>query len=593
MGTILVGVDQLGKQMNFNIEGGTYRTSLGGIITIISFIGMMTLIYYFGNDLLYHKSPAFMKTTFKTNHYPFRNMSIADVFVAYRIRGYNQPGINDVRMFEYYFKYKRKTLDNKTKKYTSFTKHYPVHKCKFDSTLHNVSYFYEKLGDFMCVDFSNLEIGGPDHHFNYGKLYYNIKKCDKKTEDKFGVKCYNKEEFSQKLKELDGKLYFETIYKQNEVMPGNFKKPYSAIYQKDYVGIDFDNKNVLYKKIFFSIGEIITDVGIFFPEIKNQSFFEYDKMVEDRETTTEDFLVTLRILLSRKKTSYTRSYIKVQDVLGNAGGFLSIVMSWISYLYSFYLDNAYQVFLYEKLFNLELDAESPEEKKSDKTQNILIMQNVIDVTIHNDKKNNSESNIGFNNKNESSTSEIIQKENFIGNIELRQLTINPDEKMQVNNILFNSDIKKVIEHKNKKRERVSISFSNVIYYSICCFKDNYKSSKKLQIQKFELIEAANSVIDQKHEIVELWKSLDQQRLLEKIVLNENQSYMLHNRDKQDIVTNDQEDLREIMEEKEKRKQASLQDYLKELKNNKNLNDIDKLLVKYVDSDFKTKLNIEI
>ncbi len=107
--------------------------------------------------------------------------------------------------------------------------------------------------------------------------------------------------------------------------------------------------------------------------------------------------------------------------------------------------------------------------------------------------------------------------------------------------------------------------------------------------------AAEEVVSNKSEILELWKKLDQVSLLKKIILNENQCYMLNNRDLQTVINKRNSkvrDLKLINEEKNNERKVNLIEYLKKKKSENDLNIIDNLLYKYLDEKLKEEISKE-
>jgi len=57
MASFLKSIDKIGKHFQFNIEGDTYRTSLGGVISLLYYFGAFILAGYFGKDLYFKSEP--------------------------------------------------------------------------------------------------------------------------------------------------------------------------------------------------------------------------------------------------------------------------------------------------------------------------------------------------------------------------------------------------------------------------------------------------------------------------------------------------------------------------------------------------------
>ena len=107
-----------------------------------------------------------------------------------------------------------------------------------------------------------------------------------------------------------------------------------------------------------------------------------------------------------------------------------------------------------------------------------------------------------------------------------------NKKDYSNHFDLNKDIKTLIDYKAKKRELITITNCERFKYIYCCGENKTKLIKNTPNR--ELLVAAEDIIKKKSEVIDLWKSLDQFRLLTKIILNESQCFMIQNRNLQCI-----------------------------------------------------------
>ena len=150
--------------------------------------------------------------------------------------------------------------------------------------------------------------------------------------------------------------------------------------------------------------------------------------------------------MTRWYTTYNRTYLKIQDVLGIVSGFLSMFLYAISIIYNVYLSIIYKFFLYDSI----LDFRQKETKKawggSSRKESIAIDQimqedfdfyNLKNIEYNKDKSSNSindgipqivniKQNIheGINNQNLLKT----KNENFSGGIEIQYNNNDTDHK---------------------------------------------------------------------------------------------------------------------------------------------------------------------
>ncbi len=70
MSNFFQSFDQIGKEFKFNYNGSQFRTSEGGILTIIIAIGYVVLTWYFGQDIYLRVSPKFIKIDKVLDEFP-------------------------------------------------------------------------------------------------------------------------------------------------------------------------------------------------------------------------------------------------------------------------------------------------------------------------------------------------------------------------------------------------------------------------------------------------------------------------------------------------------------------------------------------
>jgi len=290
----------------------------------------------------------------------------------------------------------------------------------------------------------------------------------------------------------------------------------------------------------------------------------------------------LKIFLSNEVTCYTRTYIRLPDVIANVGGFLDLAMIFIKFCFDFYVENAYSSFLYTKLFNFGLQLEEDNKSQQDHINNI------------------------------SSSKRVINDINNVNDVELKKINIfnsNKVNKEHKNNkgigkyleakSPYNKDIKNIISYKKKPYIKFELS-----YWERCCC---YNKTKETISNKKELFEIADSIIDKKSEIFLLWQSIDELNLLKKIILNENQCFMLDNKSKKFLrgksISNsnkvnveqigDSFDINLHDENKNIESRSKLIEYYKMKKAKSKINDIDDMLWLYLDETIKLSIEEEL
>jgi len=88
MFTFLTKADAYGQGFNFHIpENGDHRTALGGLITILYWVGTLACTLYFGKDIVLKENPAFLKENIVLDESPYLdlNRSITNFTIYFRI----------------------------------------------------------------------------------------------------------------------------------------------------------------------------------------------------------------------------------------------------------------------------------------------------------------------------------------------------------------------------------------------------------------------------------------------------------------------------------------------------------------------------
>ena len=638
---ILTSIDIFGREFKFTINGGALKTNLGGIFTILVASMTIALGWYFGKDLFEKNDPFF----YINKDYldvppmfsPWKNgIKNTDLFVAFRFLNEKKVLFDDITIVEPYFAYHYKKVDPVTKKFTTgFQFQLPI-RCT-NEFIDQETLDFNNLDQYYCVKYDrNLEIGGDQHYgnYNHGRLHYYLRLCDKGTEQRYNITCASEEERQEKLP-IESKKYVEVIYQKNLIYPSNHTSPYKKSYVLFQEAVDtvFFNLQAKHLSLEYSKSLIETDNALIFSEYSNQYFLEFSEKATSNQPTNnfpdsdsyipdESFFFKAVVYIGRSTSHYKRSYIKIPDIIANVGGFISIVMWIIQFFYSFYIDNEYMVYFMQRLFNLKIESNEDFSKDTlDINKNINLNAKVNPHDNNNEAKNVSSLELVYDQKNTTKRSasqrcslsralenQVADEGGTIIDIERNKSknqqktpeTINKKERFTnykpkyEDMMILNKDIANLLEYKKKKGDIVEISFCERSYFSICfCSYTKFKDKKDPRKLRYELMLSAEKLIERKSDIFDLWSELDQLQLLKKIVLNEEQCFMLKNRglklitNKISLNTNDE--IRDLEDKKSKEKLAKLIEYLNSGNKEEKLNKVDNLLVSYLDSHFFEEL----
>ena len=237
MSKVLKYIDQIGKPFQFNISGlETFKTSLGGIISIIWLLGIISLFGYFGKDLFEKSNPNFIERIDRDDNYTYTSINNSELGISIGINGDNSSVYN--------LSYFDMNVYIVTQNYGDITYEEISHiKCTEDSNFKN-----------YCFDF-NAVIGGYWDVKTVKYLNYILRRCDKKTEQKYNITCATDEEVNQVLP-----VVYITIFTQNRLMdPQNYKSPYKKVEEVNYMIYNMKTKQHSDVELFYNGANLTTD----------------------------------------------------------------------------------------------------------------------------------------------------------------------------------------------------------------------------------------------------------------------------------------------------------------------------------------------
>ena len=126
------------------------------------------------------------------------------------------------------------------------------------------------ISNFLCAPYIDTYLGGDyigTEDFNL--ISYNIKRCNKTTETKYGIKCKKDSEIFEKF----GYLFIANYYQVNLINPENPNDFLNEYYIYDY--INYNPTESTTQKATYSISELSTDKGWIFEESIDDKFIEF------------------------------------------------------------------------------------------------------------------------------------------------------------------------------------------------------------------------------------------------------------------------------------------------------------------------------
>ena len=487
----------------------------GGILTILSYIFCVIISGYFLSEVIFRKNPGIFfynrvvtdAGTFPLNsksmfHYIYIKNVDADVLSKYiQIIGFRNlyvttyNNIGDRENYDHYI-YERCKLDLDDLSYNNI-------KDVLNYTEYNLSFcltsFYNKTNNkIISVKDKNFPIPSVEHGMsNPLATYYGvfIQKCHNSTFFN-NNSCPSQIEIDNYVHNNNMSVGFSII--NYEVIVENFEKPFKLSMNKITNGIL--NNAFTVNHLNFQPLSVISHNGFFLDKKKEGNYYAFDQNEKNTLDTETGILSSFYIWMQNKKQIYERTYKKVQNVMGDIGGSIKILItltSWLNYLnykHTVFLDinkimNLYYLFCDKNNLNnknhfISLNLKESIIYKSNNIHNLMENSNlsldksnrVIINNNHNNKINND--NINKENKNLSNYyfKQYSRKNNIL--IELLNLQEEFNENKNHLKVTKNEKENKIIFY-----DKINI-FKFLYWYLKLNRKNNKNNNYLLYIKKY-------------------------------------------------------------------------------------------------------------
>ena len=331
-------LDSFGVNMSFYVKGyKDYRSHLGGLITIIIYVGTVLCAVIFAQQLWIKNNPT-VNTASAVYPNPTKLYYPDNFFFMFSVNIDEIPFIDEkiYRTFGY-IKYKVNSTEKVLQQNISLD---------ICSNVFNESFKYYdsikhlNLSNFHCISLDkdlNNGIGKEDlfinefwGHDGFQMLQIKVYDCLSITQNE--NECSSLDEIQAKLKSPIISYY--TL--KNYIDTNNYKNPYVPGLQENFYYVSY-NKYISATEYLKHI-QITSDYGLLFTKEENNSDSTVDSMVEYSEADPEGGKIfTMSIQLTNKIDYYTRSYFKIQDLGAEVGaiyGALHMIFSILFQLYN-------------------------------------------------------------------------------------------------------------------------------------------------------------------------------------------------------------------------------------------------------------------
>jgi len=589
---LLLKVDYMGKDFKFLIKGDeSFKTIFGGLISLFAILANLICFWYFGQDLWYRESPAYLVKKENLDNYSSQLLNNSNFFAAIAIQNANNDPIDDRSYFSHEFTYYQFQRDNITGKMVNkYKETFDLEKCT--SKHINLSYISNDISGYYCMTL-NHTVGGDFEGENfYYLMRFAVQRCSSRVEKKFGIKCKTDAEV---LKQYRDGTKIASFIQKPIIDPTHYEDPIKRNYEYRYE--NYDIRTIKENRFFYSRSDIEDDSGLVFSDFLTKTFYNFETVTTDYYNVDDPSLNSIKFYFQYTKLlwSHQRIYIKIPDVIAIVGGLMSIFQELINYFFAFYIDNTLAIYLYNQLFDISEEGPGPNEKspevnsKGEPIQlkdisSLEISKNDDKVALSSDRNKNGKSKEEpKTRKNSGDKLEVVQKKPQLFENQIKQL------HNVGNNQKFNSDIKNYIDYKKIERNKIKIHFcENLAYLYFCRTKTLGKTFKLLQLVEDEL--------GKKSDIIHLLKNIDQLNTVSKTILNKNQYYMLKNKRLKFVSANqkiyDTEDFEELLNQTNREKIEELIKYLSNKNGDSTLNDVDKMLFVSLDQELKELIKKE-
>ena len=352
-------IDMFGKRIELYYKGKQKKASYFGIsLTLIYASLFLCFFIYKLVRMIKRKDSIFYDTYAYNKDPPSIELSNENFYGGFALE---DPYTYDTFVDEtiYYPKAYYKIAQIKGNNWDWVEKELELERCKIEKfgSFHREIFRNKPLNTFYCFKVMNETLMGHFSYDIYSLFYISLFPCVNTTENNHHCKS---------LEEIDYYLNntFLTIQVQDiEMTPQFYNSPYLARNKDIYTKVG----KKLFKEIhaFFQIVNLETDIDIiginYFNNIKRQKLIKYEStnimsnIIESDIYKTGEPLCDVTIKLSDKVLTEKRTYTKLIEILGQIGGFMQVIFSFLRIISSFSTRITYKISLVDNLFDFNID----------------------------------------------------------------------------------------------------------------------------------------------------------------------------------------------------------------------------------------------
>jgi len=316
------------------------------------------ITYNFSENMIYRENPQSIVSQIVTPDPEYLNLTESGYFMAFGLQDlrnysiqYIDESIYTVQMIE------------RTKIGTNITLQYiPLSRCSLERVpdMDDLRDYFQRnqINNLYCIDDSSQITPSLQSTWDgplYKNILINIFPCINST-DGSGIICKDSDMIEGFLNSGNFAMYFTNM----AIDPNNFGKPLTSFGKEFYTPISFST--LTYIEMLFGHASFESDNGLITENLDSRNLANY---LSSRQVLTfsSDMVVQIDMKLDKVKTTYSRSYDKIQTVMGNVGGVIQIFSLVANFLILPFVKHQFQLGLSNSIFNFKIPKQRNENQK--------------------------------------------------------------------------------------------------------------------------------------------------------------------------------------------------------------------------------------
>lgn len=550
MKNLIVWSDFLGFKPTLHIQKKPlYKSFFTGLLSCLVVLISLLCTGYFGSELLIKKSPTVITSKETADVFPSVKVSNKGFLFAIGLEYNNFSYYVDERVFSVNaFKQNitNYALPNGTVLQIVTTTPVKIDLCDKFYKQEDILETNLKvpLDLFYCAEPNATTIEGNWGAPTYINLRVEFKKCVNTTENNF--KCKSKEEIDKTIQNGYLSMDFTTY----NVDPKDYHNPLKRMWFNDY------NLLNVRASIEYSINllplNFTSDNGLLFEDFQTSSGHYHDMRIFNRFEES-DYICSFNFQGNTEATVFNRSYVKLQTVVTQIGGFIKAIMLIAYFLSTIFSQNHFFItYMKEVLelsnpkasenthknrpmfFNrLKSDSNLKENNNTNVDSNLKLYNN---MTININKNNNRQINNNLNNLNFNSKKN--DKNNVINN---NQRELNPQEMKNdgVESLNKNKQIVNPMRMKQKKLTSINDTSTVKMMFDYLFNIVLFWKAQKAKSNNYTLVSAISRIYMENSSIEEIIKKKYEIAILNDVIIKsgeENLDFDVKKMMEMDILT---------------------------------------------------------